>query len=99
MQGIIIEGQQFNDEYKGCSGVIENYGRTIIGEDIREKINGFFGRDAATMSYMTQLMRINFLNQIGIPLVLKFMDIANETEQKPTPTLKFLIILPQVKIF
>ncbi|MEY4141541.1 MAG: hypothetical protein RL110_912 [Bacteroidota bacterium] len=82
VQGIIIEGQQFNDEYKGCSGVIENYGRTIIGEDIREKINGFFGRDAATMSYMTQLMRINFLNQIGIPLVLKFMDIANETEQK-----------------
>jgi len=82
VQSIIIEGKILKKSDEGCSGVIENYGYEVLGNDIRDKINGFFGRDAAIMSYMTQLMRINFLNQIGIPLALKFMDIANEEKSK-----------------
>ena len=80
VQSIIIEGKELTESDKGCTGVIENHGFKVVGNAIREKINGFFGRDAATMSYMTQLMRISFLNQIGIPLALKYMSIANETQ-------------------
>ena len=82
VQSIIIEGKEINTSDKGCTGVIENHGYRVIGEEIRERLNGFFGRDAATMSYMTQLMRVNFLNQIGIPLILKYMDVANDTSCK-----------------
>jgi hypothetical protein len=78
VQSIIIEGRIMKKSDEGCTGVIENHGYEVLGDDIRDKINGFFGRDAAIMSYMTQLMRINFLNQIGIPLALKYMEIANE---------------------
>ena len=84
VQSIIIEGRELKESDKGCTGVIENHGYQIIGDEIRDKINGFFGRDAATMSYMTRLMRVNFLNQIGIPLVLKYMSIANDSISKPS---------------
>jgi hypothetical protein len=82
VQGIIIEGKETAPDDEGCTGVIENYGYKVVGEEIRERLNGFFGRDAATMSYMAQLMRINFLNQIGIPLILKYMEIANHSHAK-----------------
>jgi hypothetical protein len=81
IQAIIIEGKENGPEDYLCSGVIQNYGAQVIGEQqIIDKINGFFGRDAAAMSYMTQMMRVNFINQIGIPIALRYMGIANSKE-------------------
>ena len=82
IQSIIIEGPQINPDDEGCSGVIENFGYAVIGNEIREKINGFFGRDAATMSYLTRMMRVNFLNQIGIPIAHKYLEIANNSHSE-----------------
>jgi len=81
IQQVIIEGSELKDDYL-CAGVIENYGRKIIGDEIREKLNGYFGKDAAVMGYLTRMMRVNFLNQIGVPIAQKFMAIANQRERK-----------------
>jgi len=81
IQQIIIEGAEIADDYL-CTGVIENYGRQVIGAEIREKLNGYFGKDAAVMGFLTRMMRVNFLNQIGVPIAHKFMEIANQNERK-----------------
>lgn len=80
IQQIIIEGSEGPDEYL-CSGVIENYGKQLIGDEIREKLNGYFGKDAAIMGNLTRMMRVNFLNQIGVPIALKYMEVANSSER------------------
>ena len=77
IQAVIIEGKEINPEDKNCSGVIENKGHELNDPTIYEKLNGFFGKDAAVVSHHTRLMRVNFLNQIGIPLAHKFLDCAN----------------------
>lgn len=77
IQTLIIEGQIENSGDLNGTGVIKNYGETIHGDGIYEKLNGFFGRDAAAISYETKLMRVNFLNQIGLPLALKYLECAN----------------------
>jgi len=82
IQSIIIEGKETCAEDIGCVGVIENHGLKIIGTAIYSKINGFFGQDAAAMSNLAKMMRVNFLNQIGIPLAQAFLDCANEKETR-----------------
>jgi len=81
IQQIILEGHEENDDYL-CSGVIENYGREVIGNEIRDKLNGYFGKDAAVMGYLTRMMRVNFLNQIGVPIALKYLSIANQSQRE-----------------
>jgi hypothetical protein len=80
IQSIIIEGKVYQEDDVNCSGVIENKGFSLYGNDIYDKLNGFFGKDAATVSYLTKLMRINFVNQIGIPLAHAFLNCANKEE-------------------
>lgn len=77
VQNIIIEGREASTDDINCTGVIENYGYSLYGPSIYDKINGFFGKDAAAMSYLAKMMRVNFLNQIGIPIAHKYLECAN----------------------
>lgn len=77
IQQIVIEGNPENSELEGCTGVLLNHGKKIGIEDIRLKINTFFGKDNASIGYKQKLMRVNFINQIGIPIAVKYMEIAN----------------------
>ncbi len=80
IQHIVIEGREKTEDDLLCSGVIENFGYNLYGDDISEKLNGFFGKDAANMSYLSRMQRINFLNQIGIPLAHAYLECANSGE-------------------
>ncbi len=77
IQRIIIEGALLEEKDKGCTGQIENHARGIGTNDIAGKLNSYFGRDTTHIDFLGQLMRVNFVNQIGIPIALKYMGIAN----------------------
>jgi len=81
IQQIIIEGEIKSKEDEHCTGVIYNHAKRIGQEDISLKLNGFFGKDNANMGYLARMMRVSFVNQIGIPLAQKYMDIANKTTE------------------
>jgi hypothetical protein len=77
IQKIIIEGDVQSEEDKNCTGVIYNHGKKLGQKDIVLKLNGFFGKDNANIGYMARMMRVSFINQIGIPLANKYMSVAN----------------------
>lgn len=81
IQNIILEGKINREEDNGCTGVIENYARSRGINDITQKLNGFFGRDSNNIGYKGKLMRVNFINQIAIPIALKYMENANSDKE------------------
>jgi hypothetical protein len=86
IQQIIIEGDvKIPSEDEHCTGVIYNYAKKLGYQDIASKLNGFFGKDNANMGYMARLMRVSFINQIGIPLAQKYMSIANQSVENEKP--------------
>jgi hypothetical protein len=85
VQEIIIEGAVKSNTDDGCSGVILNHGRKIGITDIRSKINGFFGKNNANMGFKASLMRLSFLNQIGLPIAQLFLDFANKSDDFAVP--------------
>jgi hypothetical protein len=78
IQEIILEGKQVATKYENCSGVILNHGKALQIPDMTSKINGFFGRNSAKIDYKAKMMRVSFINQIGIPIALKYLSVANE---------------------
>lgn len=82
IQYIIIEGETNDETDPDCNGVILNHGKKLGQNDIVLKLNGFFGKDNANMGYMARLMRVSFINQIGIPLALKYLSTANDKSNK-----------------
>jgi hypothetical protein len=80
IQFILIEGRSSSVNGIYSEGLIENNGFELYGSQISDKLNGFFGKDAATMSYLTRMMRVNFINQIGIPFAHYVMNYANGNE-------------------
>ncbi|PWL32665.1 MAG: virulence factor SrfB [Fluviicola sp. XM-24bin1] len=96
VQEIIIEGNISAEKDKGCTGVILNHGIESGVEDIHLKINGFFGRDNANIGFKEKLMRIGFNNQIGVPIALKYMEIANKKDFK-SAELTFEDLFPNEK--
>tara|TARA_B110000285_G_scaffold235285_1_gene316072 strand:+ start:1090 stop:4122 length:3033 start_codon:yes stop_codon:yes gene_type:complete len=78
IQEVIIDGEVASINEKGCSGVLKEYGKSNGVVDITEKLNGFFGVDSTNIDYKGKKMRVNFINQIGIPIALKFLHIANQ---------------------
>jgi hypothetical protein len=77
IQNIILEGRIKQDIDKGCTGVIENHARQIGIESIAKKLNGFFGNDSNHIGYKGKLMRVNFINQIAMPIITIYMENAN----------------------
>lgn len=88
IQEIIIEGKQKESDQDHCSGVIYNHGLNHGIDEMTSKINGFFGRNTAKVDHKAKLMRISFLNQIGIPIAMKYLAIANK-EESYSETLSF----------
>jgi hypothetical protein len=78
IQEIIIEGVESDNDFEACSGVILNYGKKNGISDIVSRLNGFFGKNNANMGYKASLMRVSFLNQIGLPIAHKFLSVAND---------------------
>lgn len=78
IKNIVIEGKINNPEDEGCTGVIENFAHQNKIVDIHRKLNGFFGKDSNQIGYKGRLMRLNFINQIAIPIIYKYMSIAND---------------------
>ena len=80
IQQIIIEG---NDE-KG-SGIIESHLKNQIkDEKYSGKLNGFFGEDSNNIGHKGKVMRTNFLNQISITIMSKYLNNANKGNQSLT---------------
>jgi hypothetical protein len=77
IQQVIIEGQAGSESDSSCSGVLENYGRKKGIADIGRRLNGFFGKDSNNIGYKGKLMRVSFMNQIAIPIALRYLDQAN----------------------
>jgi hypothetical protein len=88
IQEIIIEGKQGANMQSNCSGVILNKGIELNIPEMSAKINGFFGRNSAQIDHKAKMMRVSFINQIGIPIALKYLSIANE-HQSYSKTLTF----------
>jgi hypothetical protein len=82
VKNIVIEGKIKSEEDEGCIGVIENFARRKDIADIGKKLNGFFGSDCARIGYKGRMMRLNFINQIGIPVIYRYMNAANEDTDK-----------------
>jgi hypothetical protein len=77
IQNIILEGKIKQDTDKGCTGVIENHARQLGIDSIAKKLNGFFGKDSNHIGYKGKLMRVNFINQIAMPIITIYMENAN----------------------
>ena len=82
IQKVLIEGSPKNDGDSGCAGVIYNYARQIGIKDAAALINGFFGKNNANYGYRARLMRISFINQIGIPLAMRYLEMANKPDSE-----------------
>ena len=82
IKSIIIEGTINDSDDEGCSGVIENFARQNNVDAIQRKLNGFFGKDSNSIGYKGRLMRLNFINQIAIPIAYKYMSIANQEKDE-----------------
>ena len=82
IQQIVIEGTPRNPNDDKCCGVIEQFGMSQGIDDIHDRLNGFFGKDSMNIGYRGKLMRVNFINQIGIPIALEYMKIANRDDSE-----------------
>jgi hypothetical protein len=78
IQQIIIEGVITNDHDEGCTGVIENYAKSIGIQNVSEKLNGFFGEDSNNIGYVAKMMRKLFIHQVAIPVSKFYLDKANQ---------------------
>ena len=77
---IIIEGVINSDQDEGCTGVIENYGKSKGITDISQKLNGFFGEDSNNIGYKGKMMRKAFIHQVAIPIATYYLKKANGNE-------------------
>lgn len=59
---------------------LENYGRSKGIIDIQSRINGFFGENSNNMGYLAKMMRKSFVHQVAQPIVLKYLQHANQQE-------------------
>ena len=74
---IVIEGVIKSDSDNHCTGVIENYAKSLGIENVSEKLNGFFGQDSNNIGYIAKMMRKAFINQVAIPICKFYLDNAN----------------------
>jgi hypothetical protein len=75
IQDVVIEGRT---DFPNCPGVIKSKGQFLGDREITSKINAFFGKNNANIGYKARLMRVNFINQIGIPIANYCLSIAND---------------------
>ena len=76
VQQIIIEGAFDNEEYKGCTGVIENAAKEKGVSNVAEKMLNFFGSDSNLQGHMARIYRKNFILQVAVPIALRYLQHA-----------------------
>lgn len=87
IQYILIEGTV---DYNLCAGKIKSKGKSLHDKEISSKINSFFGKNNANIGYKARLMRVNFINQIGLPFAHHCLAMANgEGDEKDNHTSTF----------
>lgn len=92
IQKIIIEGEEQDEQYQGCSGVIENYGKRQGITNMSERLNGFFGENANNIGQKEQIGRQFFVHQVAIPIIMEYLKSANNPdEQSQTKTFEEII--------
>ena len=74
VQQIILEGTVNKDEYRDCTGVIENYARKCGCTNVVKKMNDFFGSDVTRMdgNHNTKYRR-NFIVQVAKPIAERYL--------------------------
>jgi len=77
VQQIILEGSIAQDGDRDCTGVIENHARSLGITDVAKRLNGFFGHDSNNIGYRGRLMRVSFVNQVALPIALRYLEQAN----------------------
>jgi hypothetical protein len=82
IQEVVIEGAEQAPEDRGCTGRIEQHARTRGIPHVARLLNGFFGHDSNNMGYKGRLLRVSFINQVAIPIALRYMEHANTTEDR-----------------
>ncbi|MFM9947416.1 MAG: virulence factor SrfB [Saprospiraceae bacterium] len=73
---VILEGKIDKEEFRGCSGVIENAVRDRKIKDVESRLNNFFGPDTSSMDYTVRQMRKKFNTQISIPIAEQYLEHA-----------------------
>lgn len=73
---IILEGRITDNYYKGCTGVIENHGRSLGINNIRDLMNRFFGTDSNNIDHVARVIRKNFNSQVLVPIANRYLQHA-----------------------
>jgi len=76
VQGIVIEGTPTMPEEEGCMGVIEQEARRAGVENVSMKLQYFFGQDSNNQGYVHRGLRKNFVIQVAIPIIKRYMEHA-----------------------
>jgi hypothetical protein len=80
IQQVVIEGSEQEPGDRGCTGRIEQHARSRGIPNVARLLNGFFGSDIQNMGYKGRLLRVSFINQVAIPVALRYMEQANAAE-------------------
>jgi hypothetical protein len=76
VQGIVLEGTPTGESEQGCMGVIEQAARSAGVENVSMKLQYFFGHDSNNQGYVHRGYRKNFILQVAIPIVKRYMEHA-----------------------
>jgi len=60
-------------------GLLASFGRDKGVNDIQNRISGFFGENSNNTGYLSKMMRKSFIHQVAYPIILKYMESANNT--------------------
>lgn len=74
VKDIILEGFVYDEDLRGCIGVIQNYLLERGTQDVQEKLNTFFGPDSNLINDQAKNIRRDFNVQIFIPIALKYIE-------------------------
>lgn len=75
---VIIEGDIKDEEFRGCTGVIENYARERQVGQVEIRLNNFFGKDTNAIDFIGQQIRRKFNTQISVPIAERYLAHAKE---------------------
>lgn len=82
---ILIKGNSTEAGQSTGLAILERYAHDRGIENVYNKLNGFFGENTNNMGYAARMMRKAFIQQVGIPIIYKCLEYANDgTEHTKT---------------
>lgn len=95
VQGIVIEGTPGSPQDEGCMGVIEQEAIRAGVEEVSMKLQYFFGQDSNNQGYVHRGYRKNFIVQVAIPIIKRYMEHASQ--ELPDQVVSFQELFPKEK--